>query len=173
MKSNIFLAMALSAMLNLGCSVDNNLEPIDESANLELNESTSLKAVTRPFKVKGSGTLEIVQPTECVDLVQILIQGQGNATHLGLFEVSITYCTDFEFTHNLTGIMTAANGDELYFYSVAFGADDEGEYTDYIYEGGTGRFEDATGELRLYGVTEFTGPTTGVYSNHGIGTLTY
>ncbi|MGB5530300.1 MAG: hypothetical protein WBQ32_10040 [Ignavibacteriaceae bacterium] len=132
-----------------------------------------MKAVTRPFKVRGLGTLEIVAPTECVGLAQIDIQGQGNATHLGLFTVTITYCTDFATTHILTGTQTAANGDELYFYSVGGGTDANGDYTDYLYDGGTGRFEFVTGELKLYDVVEFTGPNNGVYTNHGVGTLTY
>ncbi len=173
MKSNIFLVMALCAIFFIGCSVDNNLDPIDEPTNLELNKKTIAKTKARPFKVKGAGTFQIVAPTACDNLTQVLIDGQGNATHLGLFTVLITYCTDFALTHEITGTMTAANGDELYFYSVGFGVDDEGEWTDYIYDGGTGRFEYVTGELTMYGVSVFTSQTTGVYTNYGSGTLTY
>jgi hypothetical protein len=171
MKANLFMVLAFIAMLFMACTAE-EMEPLSETAALELNDNTT-KAVTRPFKVKGSGSFEVVAPTECVNLAQIDIQGTGNATHLGKFNVVITWCTDFQSINFLTGTQTAANGDELYFYSVGFGADAEGEYTDYVYDGGTGRFEFVTGELRLYGVTTFTGPTTGVYTNHGEGTLTY
>lgn len=173
MKTNAFIVMAFFAMVFMGCSVE-SIDPIDESANLELSQDNpTSKAVTRPFKVRGSGTLEMVEPTECVDLYQIDIQGQGNATHLGRFTVVITYCTDFQTTFILTGTMTAANGDELYFYSVGGGTDMNGDYTDYLYDGGTGRFEYVTGELKLYDVVEFTPPGPGVYTNHGFGTLTF
>lgn len=168
-----FLVMALCAIFFIGCSVDNNLDPIDEPTNLELYEKTISKAKARPFKVKGAGTFQIVAPIQCENLTQVLIDGQGNASHLGLFTVLITYCTDFEFNHFITGTMTAANGDELYFYSVGFGEDAEGQWTDYIYDGGTGRFENVTGELTMYGVSVFTSPTSGVYTNYGSGTLTY
>lgn len=171
MKAKLFMVLAFIAMLFVACTAE-EMEPLSETADLELNEITA-KAVTKPFKVRGSGTLEIVPPTQCENLAQIDINGTGNATHLGRFSVEILYCTDFQTTTIITGTQTAANGDELYFYSVGFGVDAEGEYTDYIYDGGTGRFEFVTGELRLYGVTTFTGPTTGVYTNHGEGTLTY
>lgn len=170
MKTIVLSVMALGAMLFMGCSVD----PIEDSADLQVNESTTTyRAVTRPFKVRGSGTFEVVAPNSCPGLTQIHIQGSGNATHLGLFTADITYCTDFAAIHQLSGKQIAANGDEVYFYSVGFGVDEQGQFTDYIYEGGTGRFLNATGELRLYGVSEFTTPTTGVYSNHGTGTLTF
>jgi hypothetical protein len=171
MKANYLFVLAFIAMLFMACSAE-EMDPVSETAALELNDG-STKAVPRPFKVRGSGSFEVVAPTECVNLAQIDISGEGNATHLGRFNVEITYCTDFMNTQILTGTQTAANGDELYFYSVGFGVDEEGEWTDYVYDGGTGRFEFATGELRLYGVSTFTGPTTGVYTNHGEGTLTY
>ena len=174
MRTNILFFITLVSMFFMGCNVENVDDSINSSANLQFNANISkTKVFTRPFKVKGSGTFEVVAPSEFQDLIQVLIQGQGNATHLGLFHAEITYCTDFEYNHYLTGKQIAANGDEIYFYSVGFGVDDEGEWTEYIYSGGTGRFENASGELKLYGVSEFTGPTSGVYKNHGSGTLSY
>lgn len=156
--------VALLAIAFIGCTSDDPVDDIQERS----------VQVERPFKVEGSGTFEIVAPDVCEDgLVQVLIQGSGNATHLGLFNVTIDYCTNFANIHILNGHMEAANGDLLYFYNVGGGQDENGIYTDYYYYAGTGRFENVTGTLKLYGVSEFTGPTSGVYSNHGEGTLTY
>ncbi len=184
MKLKLFLLSVFSAILFLGCSTDNQEEFFNDSSNSKLSEhNVEAKVVTRPFKVKGSGTFSFISfpPTEeCGSFLQYLIEGQGNATHLGLFTVTITYCTDFGANHFLTGTQVAANGDELHFYSIGFGQDEQGQWTDYFYDGGTGRFKNVTGDMRLYGVTEFTDfdpvtgiPMAGVYSNYGTGTLTY
>jgi hypothetical protein len=186
MKAKLFLLMVLSTFLFLGCSTDNQEDSFYDSSNSKLSEDNLVaKVVTRPFKVKGSGTFSFVSfpfTEECGSYLQYLIEGQGNATHLGKFTVTITYCTDFVDYHYLSGTQVAANGDELEFYSVGSGVDEQGQWTDYIYDGGTGRFTDAEGTLRLYGVFEPTDfdfsidpplPLAGVYSNHGSGTLTY
>ena len=184
MKLKLFFLTVLSAFLFLGCSTDNQEDFLDDSSSSKLSEDNIVaKVVERPFKVKGSGTFSFVSfpPTEeCENLLQYLIEGEGNATHLGRFSVTITYCTDFGNNSFITGTQVAANGDELDFYSVGFGVDEQGQWTDYIYDGGTGRFTNATGELRLYGIVEFTDfdpftdlPIAGVYTNFGYGTLTY
>ncbi|MBT8394090.1 MAG: hypothetical protein KJN66_04480, partial [Bacteroidia bacterium] len=77
----------LSAFLFLGCSTDNQEEFFDDSSNFERSDNNvAAKVVTRPFKVKGSGTFSFVSfpPTQaCGPYLQYLIEGQGNATHLG------------------------------------------------------------------------------------------
>ena len=95
--------------------------------------------------------------------------GSGEATHLGRFDVHITFCmdvTDFadgkiEGEESLpydrgVGVFIAANGDELYFTisGEVVATEKPGyqlEFADaWIVTGGTGRFEGATGS----GVTE-------------------
>lgn len=159
----------------LACNEDPLPDPLEESLLTTVAAKADMgKAVSRPFKIKGTGTFEIVQSTECGELTQIYLEGQGNATHIGKFTVTITYCTDFGENSRITGTSVAANGDELYFYSFGGGTDEIGEYQDYIFEGGTGRFEDLVGDLRLYvKLFEFTSPTGGIYANEGEGTFTY
>ncbi len=184
MKFKLFFLMALSAFLFLGCSTDNQEDFFYDSSNANLSEDNlAAKVATRPFKIKGAGTWQVLpEATDCgPELFQGSIQGQGNATHLGLFSVALTTCTNFFDYYYFEGTLTAANGDLLNAYSVASGFTDEGEeWTEYIFDGGSGRFEYATGNLRLIGVsipTEFhpdTGlPVAGVYTNYGYGTIRY
>ena len=74
--------------------------------------------------------------------------------------------------------MIAANGDKLYFKANSadgdIGIDENGEYTIYHFEGGTGRFEFSNGEVKLYGSVEIDPSTlNGVYSNYGEGWIKY
>ena len=184
MKLKLFLLSVLSAFLFLGCSTDNQEEFLNDSSNSRLSEdNVAAKVVTCPFKVKGSGTWQVLPEATACDpgLFQVFIEGNGNATHLGLFDVTITACTNFDDSYFFDATLVAANGDELSAISVDWGYTEEGqEWTDYIFDGGTGRFENATGDLRLYGVsvpTVFhpeTGlPIAGIYNNSGYGTITY
>ena len=116
----------------------------------------------------------MVEPTVCTDgLMQFAIEGMGNATHLGKFEVNLTNCTNLSDIQFISGSATAANGDFINFLSVGAGLDDLGTYTEYMINGGSGRFEYATGLVRLYDEIEFTSPTGGIFTNQGIGTITY
>ena len=184
MKTKLFFLMALSTLLFLGCSTDTQEDLFNDSVNAELSQDNiSAKAATRPFKVKGSGTWQVLpEATACeAGLFQVFIEGKGNATHLGLFDVTITACTNFDDSYFFDATLVAANGDELSAISVDWGYTEEGqEWTDYIFDGGTGRFENATGDLRLYGVSVPTVfhpvagfPIAGIYNNSGYGTITY
>jgi hypothetical protein len=54
---------------------------------------TKGKAVTKTIKIRSSGTFNIVgEPDEpCMSgLPEVLISGEGNASHLGLFTIEIT-----------------------------------------------------------------------------------
>ena len=169
------LLIAILAGFLLSCNEDPLLDPLEEAVLVQseqnLAASKASKAVTRPLKIRVEGTLTI-EGEECAPLAQVNVEGIGNATHLGKFSVSIIWCTNFAEINTQNGTQVAANGDELYFYAVGFGTDENGDWTDYVYDGGTGRFEFATGDLRLYGIVTFTGPT-GVFTNSGEGTLTY
>lgn len=166
MKAKLFLLLLAFGFV-LGCSTD---PLVDDSQTADV---TFTSAKERPFKVRGQGTFEMVATTECDTPYQIALMGNGNGTHVGLFSVEITWCTDFDLITYLTGTITAANGDLLYFYSVGFGVDDNGEYGDYIFEGGTGRFDDCYGELRLHTTIVPTSPGFGTYTNFGDGYLIY
>ena len=165
MKTRLVLSVIVLALVFIGCS-DDPVEQTTESTNVD-------RGAERPFKVRSAGTFGVVEPDVCAPLAQIILEGTGNGTHIGLFDVVITWCDDFAGTTIQTGVVTAANGDKLYFYTSGFGADENGEYGEYTFEGGTGRFEDSNGFLILYNTVEFTGQGVGTYSNYGEGWLSY
>jgi hypothetical protein len=88
--------------------------------------------------------------------------GEGEATHLGLFlwedDETATFTPDGVSVVG-TFTMTAANGDKLcgtFLSSAAFDA--EGNLIiegDYLFDGGTGRFENATGMGKLNAIGYF------------------
>lgn len=166
-----FLAMA---GLVFGCSPEELDAPLASTA-LQSNETElTAKAVHRPFKLSGEGTLNVAaNTTACPGLMQLTVNGTGNATHLGKFEVSLVWCTNFTDINYATGTQVAANGDELYFRLAGMGYDADGEWADYVYEGGTGRFENANGELHERIYTTFVDPVNAVYTSTANGWLSY
>ncbi|NNK69341.1 MAG: hypothetical protein HKO96_02610 [Flavobacteriaceae bacterium] len=165
MKSKLVLSVLALAFIFTGCSD----EPVDQSAESTISE----RGAERPFKVRGAGVFNLADSDVCAPLATIIIEGTGNGTHIGNFDVLITECNDLAGTIIQNGIVTAANGDELYFVATNFSADDNGPFGEYDFEGGTGRFEDSYGYLKLYNTLVVTGPGTGTYSNQGEGYLAY
>jgi hypothetical protein len=132
------------------------------------------KAITKNFKMATTGTLAFVpnSPSCGSGNIEVIIQGTGNGTHLGLYTIYLTYCSDG--TNPLSppaGIQTAANGDQLNTMMVGAGMDPVlGYYMDFQYSGGTGRFANVIGSVRLYQTIDYVNLT---FSNYGFGTLTY
>lgn len=173
-----------------GCSKNNS--PLEEKANLKAelllspfnhyvdkafhqNVTSKLNgnAVTREIWIRNSGTITFIPNSpDCDPYIQVLIQGQGNATHLGLFTIEISYCSDgVNPVGPILGVQTAANGDQLLTALVGAGYDEDlGNYMDFIYYGGTGRFVDASGAVRLYGLVDYYNQ---VFELQGSGTLTF
>lgn len=187
MKNRFLFLLAIAAML-FACSEDNLLNDLTKSAdettlNSEMNKRDNGKAVIKPFKIKGSGTISYMPNEICGELVPLLVRGQGNATHLGLFNVELTICSNFHpnienRVEIIDGTMIAANGDKLFFTANSavgdIGIDNNGEYTLYHFERGTGRFEFCIGEVKLYGNVEIDPVTlNGIYSNYGEGWIKY
>ena len=104
------------------------------------------------------------------------IEGSGTASHTGLYDVVITWCTGGLGTpaNFITGTLFVANGDMIYFESVEFRPFE----VDYIVTGGTGRFDGAEGAFTLT-QTEFVlespegAPPVGTYVNEGGGYIIY
>lgn len=106
---------------------------------------------------------------ECDGFIKLEVEGEGNATHLGLFNLALNYCTDGENPLGpILATQTAANGDEL--YSVVVGSNPSVSSLDFLYYGGTGRFEDASGSITLFFTFDYANQT---FSNYGDGTITY
>ncbi len=136
------------------------------------------KAVTKTLKLTETGTMTMTIPPEngCEGSEAfVLIEGEGHATHLGLHRTIFSYCTTdpngLTSPYEIYGKLIAANNDEVHGRLLESGGDIGVDYyQDWEFYDGTGRFEGATGEIRLW--IEFDFPN-GTWSNHGIGTLTY
>jgi len=108
-----------------------------------------------PFKGRSSGvvvTTGFEDPCTSINLdghpyVSTTLDGEGEATHLGHFTVTAEVIVDV-----ITGIatgdwtLTAANGDELFVTFEGFGIDPTHGGGVMTVEGGTGRFQGATGK---------------------------
>jgi hypothetical protein len=190
MKTKLFLLMALSAFLFLGCSTDNQEDSFYDSSNSRLSEdNVAARQVTRPFKSKASGDWFInLNPQEyvCDGLLQYSIVGTGNATHMGKINILGTLCTfPPEGIYILEVTFTGANGDSITWRS---GDDvfinEQGLYAGAVFDcvAGTGHFEDASGQITVDDFlvpTEFDNtfepplPVAGTFSNMSLGTITY
>lgn len=127
------------------------------------------KQVERPHKVWGNMTLVL-------DLATMTWEAEdwGEATHIGRYANEGSGSAGDIYLQNGVGdgIATAASGDELSWHIVA----EEGVWT-ITFNGGTGRFEDATGSCILVPgevvVTPGPGEITYTYTYTGSGTISY
>ena len=106
-------------------------------------------AVERPFALKGTGVATLITD-ELGRPIGAIPTGSGTATHLGQWTVNgkLNYTPDSAGVIHSSGegTLTAANGDKLNFRIE--GILDPGAGVDqglFIFIGGTGRFESATG----------------------------
>jgi len=125
----------------------------------------------RPFwgSVKGETTFPLEGVGVCdgvagwwAPVLTTVAGAEGRITHLGLVSYSSTHCPTYDGRAELgSAVFTAANGDEIW---ATYRADtvfpppplvvQEGEYTIF---GGTGRFADASGRVRLTAYVTFEG----------------
>lgn len=160
-KQRFILAFLLSGLILAGCSYNEGPLPADDQP-LEVKSTLKAKKIhTVPFKSTFTCGGEEITPEEPDGLYHQLVYGSGNATHMGktdlLIEDESIDMTDLEHcTAEADVVFTAANGDELWFhYSSEFDLT-TGFVEPYIIyvrdamgaiEGGTGRFENATGYI--------------------------
>lgn len=130
-----------------------------EDENARKNGHNKDVMVTVPFKADFLGEYQSVAPDETCELpqvVRVIVDFEGNGTHLGKFTGNFSFCVDQESYYGPSdSYMVAANGDILY-VSIAgqvIGGreDDHPEFVTsywrdpFVILGGTGRFEGATG----------------------------
>ena len=71
-----------------GCS-----EQTDALEETSVNESLIMRGPNKPFKVSGSGTFAAGPNNDCTEyIVQINLEGSGNATLVGLYGVELNWC---------------------------------------------------------------------------------
>ena len=123
----------------------------------------------RPLTERSSGILGPVGP--CAAGVAYAAQGSGNATHIGRFDIDLTWCLDPATGAITSGGATvvAANGDRMTF-DVDGQAASPGELDmHFVIVGGTGRFADASGYVDVVALVG----ATGSWTSEGTGWMSY
>ena len=132
-------------------------------------KNANANTVEKIFKVRTTGTMQMVACDFGENFDKTMVEGEGNASHMGLFTISLSYCFNEEGpVEYIYATQTAANGDEL--YSVVVGNNPEEQALDFYIYDGTGRFMGATGEITLFFNFDY---ENGTYTNYGEGTITY
>ena len=140
-----------------------------------MNATGKPAAPSRPLDGSCQTTFILTSPES------IHIEGTCHYSHLGLTtsvaEQIIMQLPDGTLHIANTAVYTAANGDKLYshfagtgVFTATGGVSFSGTET---YDGGMGRFADATGSTALAGTAQFTSPTAGVGQYSVEGTISY
>ncbi len=170
---NLFFIVAGAMFLFVSCQSDDL--PIYEAAKPD--KATKVK---KDFKIKNyAGEIYVdFNPNTGEGTGDFLQIGGGIASHIGQFTEYNT-ANVYDFPGTFKGIFTAANGDEIHFFSRGFKCDDydfgvecPGEPVTlyYVIDGGTGRFEGAKGDFKIFAIFTPSGPYTGAT---GTGSIEY
>lgn len=174
---NRFLILSLLVATLFACSTDSMINDDlsnQEEGNLQSNKST----VDRPIKinkVEGDYNLFPGDGTTCSELVLNAI-GEGTISHLGQSVLFEEWCFNGSQedlgTRSIT--ITAANGDELRgtHSTILWTSPNSFEET-LNFDGGTGRFENATGVFYESVVITPGSPVYGTFVLSGEGTINY
>lgn len=140
-------------------------------------DATSLQQAEsgpRPWLAHYSGGSAFDGPCAGGEGVIVVISGEGTATHIGRSTVTFAICFDLSTglpIGTATGIVTAANGDEIHVELTGAAIDpDTGEALSfYDVIGGTGRFASADGEITNRGTSN----PDGTWSSLGQGWISF
>jgi hypothetical protein len=184
MKTRFFTLM-LSVVALLACSSDPIVNDEVNLAQEETVQKTSkINPKPRPFKLKAKGYYGAFVPNNesCSDVLALDAHTDGNASQLGRISQNENWCwngTQGDLgTRSITII--AANGNELYCtpVSVVWSSNLMFE-EEVVIDGGTGRFENATGSfiqkvvISREDVPSGDNVVSGTYSLSGSGTVAY
>ncbi|QBA64612.1 hypothetical protein [Muriicola soli] len=175
MRKRFVILTVLAATL-FACTSDAEFNDDLELINQEVN----LKAAKeRPFKIKKvEGTYNFFpgDGAPCLAL-SLNASGEGTMTHLGRSTMFEEWCSNGPADLGTrTIIITAANGDELrgYHTTIDFINDSPTTFVEtLIFDGGTGRFENATGVFIETVVVTEASESSGTFVMSGEGTITY
>ena len=158
---------AVALFLTVGCAEP----PVAPDADRAVTGASFSRgaSVVRPWKGQASGDSWVGDACGGPGQMILTIAGTGQGTHVGRFEVFASGCYDFttgQALEAVPGVITAANGDEIKIVLVGFESDPATGrmFSRWSLDGGTGRFADATGEYKAYGVNypDFTWENTSV-----------
>ncbi len=174
---NRFVILSVLVATLFACSSDSMIND-DINLTSQMEEVKLKAAVERPFKIKKVEGSYSFFPGDGVSCSAIVLNapGEGTVTHLGKSTLFEEWCwngaADDLGTRSLTII--AANGDELWGYHTSVQFTSATSFQEELtFDGGTGRFENATGEFMEYVVTTPDSEFSGTFTMSGVGTLTY
>jgi hypothetical protein len=173
-KKLMLLSFIALALMVGGCSKQNPFEAQSDSAFNDGQQISLAKKVSVPVKGHFETVIETFIPIEFINGQPVKftmhIVGTGNVSHLG----NCTVAFDQVFTPPvLTApnvVVTAANGDKLYFKSEGTASDDLENPTfsgSFIFTSGTGRFVNAEGNATFTGSASLA-TMTGEFSFEGM-----
>ncbi len=176
MKKTIFF-LALTCIFMASCNEDLFTEEFDSQSKLNLLEKSDPflngKTVTKTLKIHSSVGTMVINP----DNGQVVVDGAGNATFLGNFNVHYEFI--YGYPQTMSGYMMAANGDQINIiydyahYMPPFIQNGDQITAYYLITSGTGRFAGTTGTIEMNGYSVMTSMTTGVFDLQGEGEMTY
>lgn len=167
-RTNRIIACSIASLLVLTAACSDPISPhpaADLAASFDAGREGGM--VATPFQARFFTDQTFIGPDAACELPRFFVvqEGSGEATHLGRFDIRITFCidpTDILDDGTLTegesapyddgvGTLTAANGDQLHILiaGAVVPTDEPGysfEFNDpFSFDGGTGRFAGAAG----------------------------
>lgn len=169
-------AVLLAVILG-GCTAEPLIDDqaTEPSALIDQNDFTA-KAGYDTFTFTGYGEMKVVPRlnSQCGqnDLQEVVCEGTTESDSYGRFKTVALMCTDWGAISKIDGQHIFDNGDVLNFHSNETGIDKKGQrYYIYMYTGGTGMFDGATGTVKVYDESGLVSTDRGFYTNQGSGTL--
>lgn len=173
MRCQLSLVGAMATFLAVSCVEESALATGVDPMALEPVLSIGAAPV-RPWHSVSAGSSYFGVPCGGPGLLTLVVDGDGTATHVGLFEVTIEGCYDLASLSAVGptgGTITAADGDEIHLMLVDYQQDPATGTSVSVFsiDGGTGRFADADGEFTNTGVTypDFS------WANEGVGWISF
>ncbi len=143
---------AAATMLFAACKKDMNAANTMQAAKAQVStDALRTNTIKHTVKVKGtiSGTNTVTPSNACGAGVPLFVgKGTGVSSHSGSFTWAYSDCA----TSLHQDVDTYNNGDKIFFAQTDQAVDPATGlvYQDYIISGGTGRFDGATGNNRLF-----------------------
>lgn len=127
------------------------------------------RMVVRSLEEHSSGQLMPVGP--CATGIEFTAIGAGTATHVGRFDISLSWCMDpaTGVIGNGQALVTAANGDQIAMTSTGQAVSPVDLSFQMVIIGGTGRFDGSTGMLEVRAVLG----AGGSWTSTGSGWISY
>ena len=177
MKKPMLLMMAICAITLFGCSTDtsenfNNEDQTQEQVDDQQQADTPAVNLT-DFKIVGSGSFVPSDTKACNSKAELVNRGENSSGEFGDLFSQFSVCTDFEGYNYYTGYYETDEGDQFWFTSDQSGEDDFGQFNLYVINGGTGIFENATGEITVYRLERFDSENEGTFTETGKGIISY